>query len=57
MKQKPNNKDRKTLEAEGWIFPDENKKNKDGSLLPGCSDFFVVLIQLSVLAYQVINLV
>ncbi|MBO1511866.1 hypothetical protein [Metabacillus bambusae] len=52
---KPKNRDRKSLEEEGWIFPDKNKNNKDGSLLPGCSDFFILIIQFGVLAHQVIR--
>ena len=53
---KPKNRDRKSLEEEGWILPDKNKKNKDGSLLPGCSDFFILFIQFGVLAHQIIIL-
>jgi hypothetical protein len=54
---KPKNRDRKSLEEEGWILPDKNKKNKDGSLLPGCSDFFILFIQFGVLAHQIIILI
>jgi hypothetical protein len=53
---KPKNRDRKSLEEEGWILPDKNKKNKDGSLLPGCSDFFILFIQFGVLAHQITSL-
>ncbi|CAH0252484.1 hypothetical protein ABGT24_02890 [Peribacillus frigoritolerans] len=53
---KPKNRDRKSLEEEGWILPDKNKQNKDGSLLPGCGGFFILFIQFGVLAHQIITL-
>jgi len=53
---KSKNRDQKSLEKEGWILPDKNKKNKDGSFLPGCSDIFILFIQFGFLAHQTTSL-